>query len=221
MSFLRAIGLAAGILGGGVALARNRIDREIERKIDARIAEARDEAVLALEDEVARVVSTALSRFVRNLILKASAVLLIVAGRLAGLYSAEIMHWMILACVAVFMMIDIFNSWPHVMTAIREIRKAGWNMLDALRAFVSASAFDRAYERVVEETSDPKVKYWIAASRYSQDDISKRIAEAVSDVAARSSVKIVRVRALSAALRGSVWMAAYSAMISWVLFNLR
>ena len=213
MSWIRAIGIAAGLVSGGVALARNRLDHEIDRKVEARIETARAEALKALEDEVDVVIRKAVYSFSRNLLIKAIAVGGIVSGRIGGLYDRPMMAILILVCVGCFLCWDVLRAIPAIRLGWPHLRKANWNPLKALRAHVGATIFDKAYERVIEETQEKRVKYWIAASRHNPDDISTRIAEAVSEVAAAASVRIVRARLIVAAL----WVALLSSIYSGLL----
>ena len=116
------------------------------------------------------------------------------------------------------MIYDLINIWPNLKLLFVHSRKAKWNLLQALRNLVAAEVFDRAYAHVMEETRDKKVKYWIAASRYNPEKISSHVAEALSEVAAAASVRIVRTRAGVVILRMASVMAIYSAVITYVLF---
>lgn len=221
MSILRAVTLAAGIVGGGVALARNRLDKEIEKKIDARIIEARDDAIAELDSTIASLIRRQVLVFGRNLLIKAALAGTVVAGRLAGLYDREIMGWALLALVGGFMIYDFANMWPNLKLGFQHARKANWNPARALRSYVAADVFDRAYEHVMEETQDKKVKYWIALSRYQPEQISEKIASALSQVAAAASVDIVRTRAVVGGSQIAAMMAIYSITLTWAVIAVR
>ncbi len=221
MSVLRAITLAAGIVGGGLTLARNRLDKEIEKKVDARINEARDDAIVELESTVEAFVKRQVFIFMRNILIKGSLVGVVVAGRFAQLYDRDTMGWILLTLVGLFMIYDAANLWPHLKLGFQHARKARWNPAQALRAYVAADVFDTAYERVMEETQDTKVKYWIALSRYRPEEISEKIASALSQVAAAASVRIVRTRAAVGGLQILGMMAAYSGTLTYVLLAVR
>ena len=221
MVWLRAITLAAGAVVGGVSLARNRLDQEIERKIDARIEEAKDEAIKDLDGAVQRFVRRQFLTFARNLAIKSSIVCLAVLGRVFGLYSHEIMAYAILAILIGFWIFDTINIWPNLKLMFVHARRANWNVFQALRDLVAAEVFDKAYDHVMQETKDEKVKYWIAVSRYSPEKISTQIAEALSEVAASASVGIVRTRAGVVIARMVAMMAIYSAAVTYVLMAVR
>ena len=57
MSLFRALVSAAAVIGGGVTFARRKLDVEIQKKVNARIEEARDAAIAELRAEVDRLVS--------------------------------------------------------------------------------------------------------------------------------------------------------------------
>ena len=156
--------------------------------------------------------------FSRNLAIKSSLVSLIFLGRIFEFYSRDIMGWLILASLGGFMIFDLVNIWPNLKLMLNHAKRAKWNMIQALRDLVAAEVFDRAYAHVMEETRDKKVKYWIAASRYNPEKISTHVAEALSEVAAAASVRIVRTRAGVVILRMASVMAIYSAVITYVLF---
>lgn len=217
MSIFRAITLAAGIVGGGVALARDRLDKEIEKKIDARIDQARDEAIADLDNAVQVFVRRQFLTFTRNLGVKAGVVSLVVGGRLLSLYDRGVMGWLILACLVGFLIFDAVNIWPNAKLMFGHAKRAKWNLLQALRNLVAAEVFDKAYSHVMEETKDKKVKYWIAVSRYNPEKISTHIADALSQVAAAASVGIVRTRAGVVIARMAAMMAIYSAVVTYVM----
>ena len=138
MSIFRALTIAAGVVSGGVALARNRLDKEIEKKLDARIDQARDEAIADLDSAVDRFVQRQFLTFSRNLAIKSSLVSLIFLGRIFEFYSRDIMGWLILASLGGFMIFDLVNIWPNLKLMLNHAKRAKWNMIQALRDLVAA-----------------------------------------------------------------------------------
>ena len=217
MSIFRVITIAAGVVGGGLALARNQLDKEIEKKIDARIDQARDDAIADLDSAVQTFVRRQFLTFARNLGIKASVVAIVVSGRLLNLYSHDVMGWAILACLGGFMIFDAINIWPNLKLMFVHAKRARWNLLQALRNLVAAEVFDKAYSHVMQETRDNNVKYWIAMSRYNPEKISTHIAEALSEIAAAASIGIVRTRAGVVLARMAAMMAIYSTVVTYVM----
>ncbi len=220
MSFLRVIGVAAAAISGGAALARNELDRRIEKKIEAKILEAEHNALVQLEEQIDTFIKDQLRGFIRNILFKAGFIALIIGGRYADFYSREAMAIIVALALAMFFLRDLWTLYPQARTLFQYARKHEWNLFQSLREMVATNVFDNAYEQVMNETQDKKVKYWIALSRYSAEDISNQIAEAISTVASQASVSIVRTRAGAALSKAGAMLVAYSATLAWALTHL-
>lgn len=217
MSIFRVIGLAAAAVTGGAALARNQLDRKIEQKIEAKIEEAQQNAILDLEAQVKTIVSEQLRGFIQNLLFKAVFIAFIVALYFLGVLEREPMGYVVALALALFLVRDAIVSYPTIKQLWTLSKRHKWNIFQAIREMVAATVFDNAYEQVMEQTKDSKVKYWIALSRYSQEDISQQIADAISEVAATASVPIVRTHAGIALAKAGIMLIAYSATLTWAL----
>lgn len=220
MSIFRVIGIAAAALSGGAALARNQLDKTIEKKIDAKIIEAQDIAIRDLDHQIKTIVSEQLIAFTRNLVFKVTFIAILVILYFLGIFERDALRYIISFALILFLIRDAWAIYPTAKQLWTLSRQHEWNLFQALREMVAANVFDQAYEQVMDETKDPKVKYWIALSRYSKEDISEQIADAISKVAATASVPIVRTHAGLAIGRAIFLLVAYSATLTWAVWFL-
>ncbi|ACT57977.1 hypothetical protein [Hirschia baltica] len=220
MSVFRVIGIAAAALSGGAALARNQLDKTIEKKIDAKIEEAQQIALGDLEAQIKTIVGEQLLGFVQNLAFKACFIAILVALYFLGIFDRTALGYVITAALGLFLIRDIWALYPTAAQLWNLSRRHKWNLFQALREMVAANVFDQAYEQVMDQTKDAKVKYWIALSRYSQEDISQHIADAISKIAATASVPIVRTHAGLALGKAATMLAVYSLTLTWVIIYL-
>lgn len=217
MSVFRAIGIAAAALSGGAAIARNQLDKKIEQKIDAKIKEAQINAIEELEGQVQTIISDQLIAFMRNLLFKAGFIALLIGLHFLGIFEREAAGIIITIALGLFLVRDAWAIYPTAAQLWKLSHQHKWNLFQALREMVAANVFDQAYEEVMDQTKDKKVKYWIALSRYSQEDISQHMAEAISQIAATASVPIVRTHAGLALGKAAIMMIAYSLTLAWAI----
>ena len=217
MAWFRILATAATLVGGGAALARNQLDKEIQKKIDAKINEARDDAIADLHQAVDSFVADQLTGFVRNLAFKAIVVAFVIGAYPLGLYNATAMKLATAFSLTLFMIRDIWVLSPTLRLVFAHAKEARWNLLEALRTMIATDVFDKAYDQVMEETQDKKVKYWMALSRHTPESISDQTANAISSVAASASVPIVRKYAGAAIAKAATLLALYSATLTGVL----
>jgi len=220
MSFLRALGIAAAVISGGATLARNEIDRRIEKKIDAKIIEAQDRALSSLDDTISQFASEQLISFSRNIVFKAVFIGLIFLGFFAKMYDQNSTALIVGLALFLFLIRDGWALYPTAKQIFSLAKTHDWNLFKAVRELVAADVFDKAYEEVMEQTQDSKVKHWIALSRYSEQGISTQIAGAISHVAAKASIPLIQTHAGVALAKAATLMIAYSASLGTALFLL-
>jgi hypothetical protein len=220
MSLLRTLGLAAAVISGSAKIARDEIDRRIQKKIDAKIIEAEKRALTSLEDTISQFVGEQLITFTRNLAFKAIFIGAIFLGYFASLYDQKSTIWIVAIALSAFMIRDAWALYPTLKQVLQMARSHNWNLFKAIRELVAADVFDKAYEEVMEQTQDPKVKHWIALSRYSKQGISKQIADAISTVAANASIPLIRTHASVAIAKAATLMVAYSLSLGTAMYLL-
>ncbi len=220
MSIFRAFGLAAAALTGGAALARNQIDKRIEKTIKSKIAEAQDIAIHDLETQVKSIIGEQLLGFMRNMLFKVAFIAILISFYFMGVYDLQALGYIVTLTLTLFLIRDAWVLYPSASQIWGLSRTHKWNLFQALREMVAANVFDKAYEQVMVQTQDAKVRYWIALSRYSQEDISNQIANAISQIAATASVPIVRAHASMALFKAGIMMIAYSLTLYWALTSI-
>lgn len=201
--------LAAAALGAGALAGRSAINKTIEKRLPVEIETAKELALAELDKSISLVLRERLGAFIVGLAIKAGLI-----GGAYLLYSYELMTADGLKVVAafligVFILRDIFVTAPYAAPAIRIVRSHKWNPRKALVEFVAGVVFERAYaETMVAMESGPN-RYWIALSKYSADNLSNEVAQAVADVAGATSFARARGRLALAAVFATVMFLAY------------
>ncbi len=200
-------------IGGGVALGRKSINRQIENKMPTAIEAAQVLAQAELDKQIKQVISERLFAFTVNLFVKAALVggvyLLFDLGHL----SAQGLKIVIGFLVGVFLFRDALKTLPYFAPAMKHIRQNNWNLRRALTEFIAGVAFERAYAEAMITMETGPNRLLLALSNYTAHSISNEVGEAVREVARSTSFDIVKWRFLIAVVFTAVMSGAYAAFV--------
>lgn len=211
----RILALAATAVGGGLALGRRQIDRKIEAEIPKEIEIARERAVTELHKTLSRVISERLGSFLIDLVIKAGLVGAVYWLFAQGHLTFTGLKIVVGALIVGFIARDAFRLLPFALPAWRLMRQHGWNPKRAVTELVAGIAFERAYAQAMAAMETGPNARWIALSRYSVDNLSTQVADAVAEVARTVSFKKIKSRFFFALGTAAVMLLLY-----WSFFYL-
>ena len=206
--------IMAATVGAGLVAGRRAVNREIAKKLPEEVETAKARAVAELDKQADEIIGEKLLAFLTALLVKAGLI-----GAAYWLYAdghltergLQILGG---SLICGFIVRDIVKTAPFALPALRLLKGHQWRPVEAVREFVAAMAFERAYAVALEATTTGPARRYIAFSRYSSHNISTEIAEAVADVARSVTVDLVRVRITIAALCALAMFGAYGAFFA-------
>lgn len=217
--WLRALLLAATAVAGGAALGRKAANKAVKSRVTRAIEIAKATAIEDLSRETTAVVRQRVQAVAASLLWKTAIVSVLFALHGAGDLSARGFQAVVIAITLGFALRDLIMLAPHVWRGYVYVRGHNWKPATALKEFIARIVFDRAYEKALEATSEPGASRAIALSSYTKEAVSAEIAQAVSDIARTSSIRIVRMRAALGAAAIAAVTAAYSAFIYFAVLH--
>lgn len=201
------------VVTGGLELGRRVVDKQIERRVNEEIEAAKDAANAELNKSVNQFLRENLTRFLIVLGVKASILAAIVIGHRFDLLTAQGFRVVALLAILAFIVRDVAVTAPIVGPALQLARRHDWS----LKGIVTAIVFERAYAEALLKTQTGANKLWIAMSRYSAEQISEDIANALTEICTTTSYARIRARAATAVSVAALVLAAYSAFAFTVL----
>lgn len=200
-------------IGGGLALSRKTINRQIEQKIPTAIETAQALAIAELDKQTKQIMVERLSAFAFSLCIKAGliggAYLLYDAGHL----TAQGLHILIGFLIGLFLLRDALKTLPFFAPALKLIRQHSWNPRKALTEFVAGVAFERAYAESMVAVETGPSRFWMGFSNYTAHSISTEVGEAVREVARSVTYDLVKWRILISVILAALMSGAYAAFI--------
>ncbi len=201
---------AATLVGGGLALGRKALDREIESRVNRVIEEAHARASAELDTAIRDVVRRRLISLAVTLAVKAGLIAAAYGLFAGGVLSAQGFRILTAVLLAAYVIRDIIVIAPYLRPALRYARGAGWRPQRAMRNFVVGLVFERAYAEARAETQRGRNRLWIALSSHRDEALSRQVAQKVSEMAVDTSFARARTRLILAVISALVMMAAYS-----------
>ncbi|MEL7490076.1 MAG: hypothetical protein AAGJ73_05100 [Pseudomonadota bacterium] len=215
---IRAVLLAISAVGAAVALGRKFADKTIEDRLPTEIEAAKELAIRELDSQVDARVDLHLRQYSLTLLAKAG---LVAAAYLLfhfGVIDEAGFRIAVLSLIAAYVGYDVFRIAPRARTAWRLFHAYGFNIKRAVKEYVAAIVFDRAYEQTHARLKAGAAGRVVAVSNYSASVLSQEVAQAVSDVAAGVSFERVKPRVITAALKSVGMLALYAAFIALTIW---
>ncbi len=209
--------IAAAAVGGGVALGRRMLDRRIDERVSIEVEAAQAEAVTELHRRSGEVIRERLAAFAVALGVKSALIGTAVALRVWGPLTTEGLRWTAFGLIAAFAAHDLYRLAPQIPPAWRLARASGWSPRRALKEIVAVAAFKRARTAVQSATAKGPAKVWFALSTHTPHGLSRDIADAVADVAAKTTYGRIRLRVFLAVATAGAMLAAYAAFVALTL----
>lgn len=217
--WLRALLLAATAVAGGAALGRSAANKAVKSRVTRAIEIAKATAIEDLGREATAVVRQRVQAVAASLLWKTAIVSALFAIHGSGDLSTRGFQALVVVITLGFAVRDLVMLAPHVWRGYVYVRGHNWKPATALKEFIARIVFDRAYEKALEATSEPGTSHAIALSSYTKETVSAEIAQAVSDIARASSIRIVRIRAAVGAAAIATVSGAYSAFIYFAILH--
>lgn len=205
--------IAAAALGGGALIGRKAVNKEIVKRLPREIETAQAAAIAELDKRISQVLVERLSAFALNLLVKAALI-----GGPYWLYrqgdlTANGLKIVVFTLIAIFLARDAFKTLPFLAPALRLARANNWNPRRALREFVAAIAFERAYAAAMTAMETGPNRLWLAFSKYSAHSLSTEVANAVAEVARTTSIERAQLRIWLGVASAGAMAIAYSSFV--------
>lgn len=213
MWWLRVLVLAVTAVAGGAALGRSAVNKAVKSRVTHAIEIAKATALDDLSRETTAVVRQRVLTVAVSLLWKTAIVSAFFALHGMGELSTRGFQIVVIAMTCGFAIRDVLMLAPHIWNGYVYVRGHNWKPATALKEFVARIVFDRAYEKALEATSEPGTSHAIALSSFTKEAVSAEIAQAVSDIARSSSVRIIRMRVVVGAAAVAAVSVVYSAFI--------
>ncbi len=207
---LRYLFLAVAALGGGVAIGRRAIDREVEKRMTGAVEIAQVHASAELDTKIRDLVRQRLLTLAITLTIKASligaAYWLMASGHLTHVGFRIVVSGLIIAYIAR----DILITVPYVAPALRYARQARWSPRKALKTFVVGVVFERAYAEALLATEKGPNRVWLAMSNYRRGRLSTEVAQKIAEFAVETSFARARMLFILSTISAVAMIAAYT-----------
>lgn len=207
---LRLLFLAVAALGGGVALGRRVLDREVEKRMTGAIEIAQVNAAAELDTKIRDIVRQRLTVLAITLAIKASligaAYWLLASGHLTHVGFRIVVTGLIL----IYIVRDALMTAPYAAPALRYAREARWSPRKAFKTFVVGVVFERAYAEALLATEHGPNRIWLAMSRYRQGRFSKEVAQKIAEFAVETSFSRAKMLFILSACSAVAMIAAYT-----------
>ncbi|MEL7488423.1 MAG: hypothetical protein AAGJ87_14550 [Pseudomonadota bacterium] len=210
---IRVLLAAATAVAGAAAAGRKLADRTLDARIAAEIETAKMQALCALDRETGVFMRDRLGGFARTLLVKAALMAIVFLAFASGAINAQTFRIGAASLLAAFLGYDLVRGAPRLRDAARLLRAYGVNGKKALRDYVAAAAFERAYVESRNRLDAGAARRLVQASTYTADDLSKRIATAVAEIAGAASYDRVKAHAGVAALKAAILGCAYAGFL--------
>ncbi len=212
----RAAFLVISAVSAGLALGRQALAREVDKRTHSAIQDAGKIARERIRAHTQLFFSETFRTFVIVTAVKILLLGSVWAAHAFGLISDLVFTALLITLLVLFVLRDILATWPVLRLMQVELRQHGWRPKRAVGEIVAAQVFSE----VLEEAGDLERKWsedvLLRLSGKKRDDVTRKIAEAVANIARKSSwediVPFVRVTVVKFA---SLFI-IYSAFV-WVL----
>ena len=191
---LRNIALAASALIGAAGLGRAYADRTIDARLETEIEAAKERALHEIELETGALVAKRLRIFAMTIAAKTSLLTAAYAAHVLGGLSLVEYTTATVGLLLGFVGFDLARAAPAMAFGVRFVRRYGVRPKRAIRAYVGSMAFNRAYSETREALQTGAAKRLVFFSTKSPDEISRRVAAAVSEVAGAMSYDRIKAR---------------------------
>lgn len=213
---IRALLLAVSAISGAAALGRKLADKSIEERLTSEIEAAKTIAIAELDREIETVVAQRLGAYALALLVKAGLVAMVYLMVVSGMITTLAFKMAVAGLVAAYVGYDIVKMLPHMPLAWRIFRDYGFNLKRAVTEYVARVAFERAYRETWSRLHKGTARGVLAISSFSADKLSGDVAEAVADVAHKTSFSRIRPRVVVACVKAGVMFALYAGFLAFI-----
>lgn len=207
--------LAVAALGGGVAIGRRVLDRQVEKRLQDAVEIAQEKASAELDVRIRDIVRQRLLILGATLVIKASligaAYWLMASGHLTHIGFRIVVTGLIILYIGR----DILMTAPYAAPAFRYARQARWAPHKALKTFVVGVVFERAYAEALLAAEKGPNRFWLALSKYRAGSFSKEVAQKIAEVAVDTSFARAKTLFILSAASAALMIAAYTAF-AWL-----
>ncbi len=215
---LRGVLLAVSAIATGVAAGRAYLSGEVERAKHSAIEAAAEEARAQIRERGAAYLARGFRKFAWVTALKAALLVAVWGAHFAGAISDNAYGPVLSVMLALFVVRDTWVTFPTVRLGLSELRRHGWRPRLALGETVAATVFDEVLNEASARERNWRDNLVMRLAGRKHDDVSHEIAEAVASIARETTWKDLKPFLSSAALRGSVLIALYSALVWSILW---
>ena len=206
-------------VAGGAALGRSAANKAVKNRVSEAVEIAKATAIDDLSREITSVIRQRVQAVASSLLWKTALISVLFALHASNDLSSRGFQLVAISITIGFAVRDAILIAPHIWRGYVYVRGHNWKPATALKEFVARIVFDRAYEKALEATSEPGASQAIAISSYTKEAISEEIAQAVSDIARQSSIRIIRMRAALGAGAILAVSGVYTAFITLALLH--
>ena len=209
--------ILSGIIGSGLALGRGVASREIEKRKTEAIAAAVESARVEIRERAQTYLSEQFLSFAFNTAVKGGVLLAIWAAFRLGVIGPSVFAWAIGVALTVFVLRDVWRTFPTARLLVVELRRNNWNPKRALSEVVAANVFETVVERAGQTKINLTGRVTLMLAGKTPGGLAREVATAVADVARSITWKELTPFIWSAAIRFAVLGLVYAGFVWLVL----
>ncbi|KCZ52246.1 hypothetical protein [Hyphomonas pacifica] len=214
---MRSILLIASALGAGLALGR----KYLERGVTAQKHKAIQDAAIETRRRVKRHAHDFLRKSFRRFAI-ATGCKLVILGVLWTLYHTQLIEVDIFALItgvvlALFLMRDLWISWPFIRLGAAELSKYGWRPRRALSEVVAARVFEEVLTEARATPASRSTKVVLMLAGQSHEGVHLEIATAVAAIARDTTWNDLRPFLISAGIKMAALTLIYSISVIFLM----
>lgn len=214
---MRSLLLIASAVGAGLAFGRKYLERGVSAQKDRTIQSAAAET----RRRIKRHADDFLRKSFRSFAIS-TGIKLLILGVLWGLAHGGVMvrpHfvWSVTGVLALFLVRDIWVTWPFVRLGMTELARHGWHPKRALGEVIAGHVFQQVLAEAQSVPSTRSSKVLLMLAGQSREGFEHDIATAVATIARDASWTDLRPFLVSAGIKTSALMLIYSASVFLIM----
>ncbi len=210
---MRSILLIASAVGAGLAFGR----RHLERGVSAQKNKAIESAAVETRRQIKRHADDFLRKSFRSFAIATGIKLMILASLWglfhAGMFERPYFIWSVTAVLAVFLIRDIWVTWPFVRLGVTELSRYGWHPKRALGEVVAGHVFQQVLTEAQSVPASRSSKVMLVLAGQSREGLEHDIATSVAAIARDTSWSDLRPFLISAGIKTGALMTIYSVSV--------
>lgn len=210
---MRSIFLIASAVGAGLAFGR--------RYLEKGVSSQKSQAIEAAAIETRRRIKRHADEFLKNsfrAFATASAIKLTILCALWGVAHFGLLErpyfvWSVTLVLALFLVRDIWISWPFVRLGVTELSRYGWRPKRALSEVVAGHVFQQVLLEAQSVPTKRTTRIMLMLAGQSREGLEQEIASSVAAIARNTTWSDLRPFLISAGIKTGALMALYSVSV--------